>query len=140
MIRCGGALAAVVALFSTAAVGADAKGEGAGRPMIVKIHADWCGTCTKLETTLGALERQIGDEASIVVLDVTDRVVFERSREQAERLGIGEFFAAHASETGTVGVFDAQGEVVAVMRGELDPARYLEILRRAGARTAHGGS
>ena len=140
MIRFGGALAAMVALVGTAPEGATANGEGATRPMIVKIHADWCGTCAKLKPTFEALEREVGNEALIVILDVTDRVTFEKSREQADRLGIRGFFDANRSKTGTVAVLDARGQVVALRRGELDPAWYIEALRNAGAPMASWGS
>ena len=140
MIRCGGTLAAIIALVGTAAVGANAKGEGAGRPMIVKIHADWCGICTKLTPTFEALERDVGNQALIVTLDVTDRAMLEKSREQADRLGIRIFFDANQSKTGTVAVMDERGQVVALGRGELDPAWYIEALRKAGAPMASWGS
>ena len=136
----GGALAAVVALLGMAAAGADAKPEGAGRPMVVKIHADWCGTCAKLVPIFEALERDLGNQALIVTLDVTDRPTLERSREQADRLGIRGFFDANQSKTGTVAVLDARGRVVAVSRGEIDPAWYIEALRKAGAPMASSGS
>ena len=139
MIRCGGTLAALFALVGTAAMGASARGEGPGRPMVVRIHADWCGTCAKLAPIFEALERDLGNAARIVTLDVTDRAAFEQSREAADRLGIRGFFDANRSKTGTVAVFDARAEPVAVMRGELDPARYLEALRKAGAPLADSG-
>lgn len=139
MIRCGGVLAAIVALVVSAAVGAKAEGEGAGRPMIVQIHADWCGTCAKLAPILEALERDVGDQALFVTLDVTDRPMLEKSREQADRLGIRVFFDENQSKTGTVAVLDASGRVVAMGRGELDPAWYVEALRRAATPAASRG-
>lgn len=138
MIRWGRTLAVMIALGSTAAAGADAKGEDAGRPMIVKIHADWCGTCAKLTPIFEALERDIGDQAVIVTLDVTDRTAFASSREQADRLGIRVFFDENRSKTGTVAVLDARGQVVALGRGELDPAWYIEAVQKAGATAARG--
>ncbi len=140
MIRRGGTLAAIIAVVGTAAVGANAKGEGAGRPMIVRIHADWCGTCAKLTPIFEALERDVGNQALIVALDVTDRTMLEKSREQADRLGIRGFFAANQSKTGTVAVLDERGQIVALGRGELDPAWYIEALRKAGAPRARWGS
>lgn len=136
MIRCGGTLAAIVTLVSTASVGASAKDEGALRPMLVEIFAEWCGTCAKLKPTFEKLEQEVGVEALIVILDVTDRPALEKSSKRADRLRIREFFDANRSMTGTVGVFDAQGRIVEVIRGEHDPARYIEALRKAGAQGA----
>lgn len=140
MVRCAERLAAVLALAITAMLGSDAKGEDPGRPMIVKIHADWCGTCLKLTPIFEALERDVGDRALIVVLDVTDRPMLERAREQAGRLGIRGFFDANQSKTGTVAVLDARGRVVALGQGELDPTWYVVALRKAGAPMAGRGS
>jgi thiol-disulfide isomerase/thioredoxin len=121
------ALVAVVVL-----VGGPTRAESSGKPMVVKIHADWCGTCRKLEPTFAALERQLGDDASIVVLDVTDRPALERSRAEADRLGIRPFLDANQAKTGTVGVLDATGKPVKVLRGELDPAAYVAAVHEAG--------
>ena len=63
-------LAAVGALLLA---GATVQAEESGKPMIVKIHADWCGTCTRLEATFKELEQQIGSDARIVVLERVDR-------------------------------------------------------------------
>ena len=81
----------------------------------------------------------MGEQALIVTLDVTDRTALEKSREQADHLGIRAFFDENQSQTGTVAVLDARGRVVAMGRGELDPAWYVEALRRAGTPTAGRG-
>lgn len=103
----------------------------AGKPMIVKIHADWCGTCARLEPTFQELQTKVGSEAEIVVLDVTDRSAVEHSRARAEELGIVAFFDQYKARTGTVGVLDASGHTVAVLKGETDTSKYLEALKKA---------
>jgi thiol-disulfide isomerase/thioredoxin len=109
--------------------------EDASRPFVVKIHADWCGTCTRLEPTLDALEKEVGDGARIVVLDVTDKQTLAGATAEADRLGIREFFETYKSKTGTVGVLDgASREPVRVMKGELDVAEYQRALAKAAAR------
>ena len=91
--------------------------------MIVKIHADWCGTCRALEPTWSALEDE--PRARLVVLDVSDKDRLASAQQTAKSLGIESFFDAHKGKTGTVGVIDAQTrEAVAVYKGELDPAVY----------------
>lgn len=126
-------LAAVLAAF-VAAVSAGHEGhshEDPGKPMIVKIHADWCGTCQKLEATFEELQTQIGNQALLVVLDVTDEDAVARSAARADELGIRAFFDRYKGETGTVGVLTGRGEPVAVMRGVTDTARYLAAVRAA---------
>ena len=125
------------ALLGLAAVGAlllanaPAQAEESGKPMIVKIHADWCGTCTKLDTTFEELQVKVGSDAELVVLDVTDKDAVEASRARAEELGIVAFFDEYKSRTGTVGVLDASGTTIVVMKGELDAEKYVEALKKA---------
>lgn len=118
-----------VAVLLAAADGS--AGEDASQPMIVEIHADWCGTCTKLKPTIEALQERVGGEARIVVLDVTDRAAVEASAAEADRLGIRGFFDAHKGATGTVGVLAADGTPVRVMKGELDTEEYVAALEEA---------
>ena len=133
-------LAALVALcfaVAPALAGHHEKSETMnGKPMVVKIHADWCGTCTRLETTFEELEKQIGGEARIVVLDVTDKAAVARSAAEADRLGIRDFFDSYKSKTGTVGVIDAQGRTVSVMKGEMDASKYVAAVQKAKAEGA----
>ncbi len=128
-------LAALVAIgfaVGPALAGHHEKAETAdAKPMIVKIHADWCGTCTRLEATFDELEKQIGSDARIVVLDVTDKAAVARSAAEADRLGIREFFDSYKSKTGTVGVIDANGKTVSVMKGEMDPSKYVAAVKKA---------
>ena len=70
----------------------------------------------------------------IVACDVTDRDAVERSRAEAERRGILEFFDSHKSKTGTVAIFDSgSGAPRAVFKGELDVEKYRAALPGAGA-------
>jgi thiol-disulfide isomerase/thioredoxin len=121
-------LAALGALLLAAAT---AQAEPPGKPMIVKIHADWCGTCARLNSTFEELQARVGSDAEIVVLDVTDRAAFEQSRARAQELGIEAFFDQYKSRTGTVGVLDASGKTVVVLSGETDADKYVEALKKA---------
>jgi thiol-disulfide isomerase/thioredoxin len=128
-------LAILVAIgFAVGPAGADHHEKSTmahGKPMVVKIHADWCGTCTRLETTFEQLEKQIGSEARIVVLDVTDKAAVARSAAEADKLGIRDFFDSYKSKTGTVGVIDASGKTVTVLKGEMDPSKYVAAVEKA---------
>jgi thiol-disulfide isomerase/thioredoxin len=138
----GIALAGLVALVSATSV---ARGEAAevsaaedaARPFVVKIHADWCGTCQALEPTLENVQKSVGSRARFVVLDVTDKDAVAVSTAEADRLGMRGFFDAYKSKTGTVGVLDgATREPVRVMKGELDAAAYEAAIQRASASAA----
>jgi thiol-disulfide isomerase/thioredoxin len=107
-------------------------GSGAKGPLVVKIHADWCGTCVKLNSTWEELQAQYGESARFVVLDVTDKQATLAASLEADRLGIREFFDANKGKTGTIGILDGStGEVVEVFKGEFDPKAYQGTL--AGA-------
>ncbi len=123
--------AAAVAASAETEVPADAD---ASRPFVVKVHADWCGTCTKLNPTWEGIQAKIGDNARFVVFDLTDKEAVQRSRAEAERLGLTPFLTRHKRSTGTIAVLDgASREPVIVLRGDTDVAKYEEAVARARA-------
>ena len=98
----------------------------------MKIHADWCGTCTRLDGPLDALQKKEGDNARYVLLDVTDREAVTASLAEADRLGIRTFFDEYKGRTGTVGVLDGSTrKPVSVLKGEMDVVVYEEALAEA---------
>ena len=127
------ALAALLglALGLAPAAHAEPAADDPQRPLVVRIHADWCGTCTRLGPVWERLEAAYGKRAQLVVFDVTDRDAVARSREAAERLGLVEFFDDHKSRTGTVAVLGGDRKPVAVFKGETDFDRYAVALGRA---------
>lgn len=109
-----------------------APADPANRPVLVKIHADWCGTCRILAPTWEALQSRVGDSVRFVVLDVTDRNTMLAAERQAERLGIRPLFDRYKGQTGTIAVLDGTSlEVVEVLKGETRIERYEEAIRRA---------
>ena len=81
-------------------------GELAELPMLVKIHADWCVRCQAIAETWHRIEKELGDEARIVVFDVTDETRLEATRVKAKELGLEKFLAENISRTGSVAVFE----------------------------------
>ena len=130
------ALVALLALCA-AAVAAGAETEvpaeaDKSRPFVVKVHADWCGTCTKLNPTWEEMQAKIGGDARFVIFDLTDKQAVLRSRAEAERLGLTPFLTRHKRSTGTIAVLDgASREPVIVLRGDTDVAKYEEAVARA---------
>jgi thiol-disulfide isomerase/thioredoxin len=124
-------LVLVAGLLVAIAFGSPAVSSETAQPLFVKVHADWCGTCTKLEPTWSALQEEFGGEATFVVLDVTDRGKLAHAQAEADQLGIEAFFAAYKAKTGTIGILDAKtGDPIAVMKGETNVDRYREALKR----------
>ncbi len=138
--RVSGALIFSLALLSAvsaqAADTAVSAAKDVSKPFVVKIHADWCGTCRMLEPTLTALDEKMGPSARVVVLDVTDRGTYAAAAAEAKRLGIESFFDRYKSRTGIVGVLDGSTrEIIAVLSGELDITVYERALTQARKRT-----
>lgn len=127
------AAAAMLLLGSNAVAGGGVSAaDDASKPFLVKISADWCGTCARMKPTVEALEQNDALGARVVVLDVTDKQALATSRAEAERLGLGAFFAEYKSSTGVVGVLRGDNrEVVTILRGETDLAVYESAVARA---------
>ncbi len=127
-------LASVIALLAltTASASAGSAEPGKTSPFVVEIHADWCGTCLFLASTWAQIERDLDDRAHIVRFDVTDRARFERSRSEAQRLGLGEFFETHKRSTGVIAVLDGRiREPLMIRKGEPAFEIYREAVDRA---------
>ena len=123
--RCALPLSSVLGAALLVLVGAAQAGEGEmAKPKIVKIHADWCGTCQKLDSTWSALQGEVGGQARLVILDVTTDETSAVAAKEADALGIRAFFDKNKNKTGTVGLLRADGSVADVWKGELDPAVY----------------
>ena len=129
--------AAFVALALSIVVGPTATAKDApelcsAKPLVVKIHADWCGSCKALESVWQRIETDLGDRATAVTLDVSDRVAYAESLAAAERLGISGFFQEYRSRTGTIAVLECNSrEPVAIMNGERDLEKYRAAIARA---------
>ena len=103
------------------------------KPFVVKIHAAWCATCKSLDATWAQIRSELSDQAIVVELDVSDRVAYQESRAEAERLGIADFFQEYRSQTGTIAVLDCKTrEPVVILRGERDLEKYRDAVARAG--------
>jgi thiol-disulfide isomerase/thioredoxin len=124
--------AATVALLWSPDVARASASRCESKPYVVKIHADWCASCKASEATWARVESDLGGQATVVTLDVTDRVAFQESKLEAERLGISEFFQEFRSKTGTIAVLDCRTrEPVAKLTGERSLARYREAITKA---------
>lgn len=112
-----------------------------GRPFAVKIHADWCMTCLMLDVVWQQLREREGGRARFLVLDVSDAAALDRSRAEADRVGVSRFLERHRGRSGTIGILHGASRVpTLILHGELDVERYavaLETARSAPAGKDH---
>jgi thiol-disulfide isomerase/thioredoxin len=133
--RAAVALAFWSGVLASATFASEAPTRCEDEPYVVKIHADWCGSCRAIQPAWEDLESSVGEKATLITLDVTDRKAADRSRSVADALGLTEFFLDYGRQTGTVGVIRCDTlEPVAILRAESDLARYREAIDQA-ART-----
>ncbi len=105
------------------------------RPLIVKVHADWCAKCKAIAPTWTRIEEELADEARVVVLDVTDEKRAAEAKRLAAELGIAEFFAKFRAKTSTVAIFEpGASEPSTVLIAEKDFEPYREALLEIAAR------
>lgn len=127
--------AAASLLLATPAPAAGPTEVDAGRPFVVEVHADWCGTCLWLASTWAQIERDLGGRARVVRFDVTDRASLDRSRAEAQRLGLTDFFESFKGRTGVIAVLDgASGEPLEIRQGDANFGTYAEAVEKAIAR------
>lgn len=116
------ALAAALLLLPTLSSAEDDT--GLAKPTLVMIHANWCGTCERIEETWETLKTTYRESANFVVFDVTDKTALQKSRTEAKRLGLTTILDEFKASTGTIAVVSAEGETLNVFRGVSDPTRY----------------
>ena len=99
-------LPSILGLLLTAApaLAATVPVEGQGDPAlyVVKVHADWCGSCQALVPILEEVRMAVADQPVLFLeLDVTDAALTAQSRLLAATLGVEEHFKAN-NKTGLV--------------------------------------
>ena len=81
------AVSTTLLLFGATITSASDSAEACrAKPVVVKIHADWCGSCKATKATWTRVQSDLGDVATVVELDVSDRVAYSESLAEAERL------------------------------------------------------
>lgn len=120
-------------LLSSGALADETSGRCRNKPLIVKIHADWCGSCRATQQTWDRIVADLAEEATAVRFDVSDRVAHRASAEEAKRLGIGDFFKEYDRRTGVIVVLDCNTlRPLVEFGGERDFEKYREAILRAG--------
>jgi thiol-disulfide isomerase/thioredoxin len=92
-----------------------------GKPLVVRVHADWCGEC---QTSLPDFQRFLkayGGKVNVVDVDVTDGKTSAVAAARARRLGLGAYYERTKAQPLTVAFIDPNsGTVHAALRGNVD--------------------
>ncbi|WP_413160567.1 TlpA family protein disulfide reductase [Capilliphycus salinus ALCB114379] len=113
-------------------VGAPLAEELQGKPVVVDMFATWCSACKNIAPTLTQLKKEYEGKAHFIVLDVSDQSTTAKAEAKAKQLGLGQFFAANKSQTGTVTIIDpATGNILAQHKNNPNLAAYTQVIDAA---------
>jgi hypothetical protein len=102
------------------------------KPFVIKLHAQWCPVCMVTKGEWREIESAYADRAHLVVFDSTTAAAVERSRAEAERLGLGDFLDRYHGATGMVVVVDGRtGSILAELGGRRSFAEYSDAIDSA---------
>ena len=107
------------------AIPTDVLAASPGKPMVVKLHAQWCAVCMVTKDIWSQIEATYAGRVNLVVLDFTNQATTDASRTEAARLGLNEVFDEDEGVTGTILVVDGKTRgVTADIGGNRDFAEY----------------
>ncbi len=96
-----------------------------GKPVVARIHADWCPACKATEPTIGALRAKYGHRIAFVQFDVTDGKTSAAAATRAKQLGLSEFFDANKTATSTVAIVNPKnGAIVTKLYADSNGGDY----------------
>ena len=85
-----------------------------GKPVVVRIHADWCIACKATQATIDHLKQAYASRIFFVEFDVTNAGTAAAAQQAAEALGLAKFYDASKKATSMVAVIEPlDGRVVA---------------------------
>jgi thiol-disulfide isomerase/thioredoxin len=85
-----------------------------GKPVLVRVHADWCPACKATQRTIDELKQSYAGKINFVQFDVTNANTAAASQAEAQKLGLEKFYDAAKAATSTVAVIDpSNGKVLA---------------------------
>lgn len=83
-----------------------------GKPVVVKIHAEWCSACRTIAPIIREMQQQYNGRANFVVFDITNQSTIKASVARAKELGLDGFFAANKTRNATVAFINPENSQV----------------------------
>ncbi|MCA6611021.1 MAG: redoxin domain-containing protein [Pseudanabaena sp. M158S2SP1A06QC] len=103
-----------------------------GKPVVIDVYASWCSACKNIAPTLSQLKKEYAGKVHFVVLDVSDREATAKSEAIANELGLGNFFAANKTQTGSLTIVDpSTGKILSQHRNNANKSTYTKVLDAA---------
>ena len=102
--------------------------DAAGRPFVVKLHAQWCPVCMTTKGVWDDIQSAYAGRVNLVVLDFTNEETTRASEAEANRLGLRALLDEWGGTTGYVLVLDATGATKHAIKGSRDPAVYRQAI------------
>ena len=118
----------LLAFLAFSAQGFAAPGPVDRRPFLLVVYADWCPSCQRLKPTLAAINEKYRDRIRFVRFDITTERTAERSKEQAEKLGLADFYEKNHDRTSVVIILDASRREVFRTANDYEPEHYKTVL------------
>jgi thiol-disulfide isomerase/thioredoxin len=91
-----------------------------GKPLVVRVHANWCGECQTTLPDFMAFVRAHRGKLNVVDVDVTDAKTSAVAQSRAKRLGLGAFYERTKAQPLTVAFINPNsGRLYAALRGNV---------------------
>jgi thiol-disulfide isomerase/thioredoxin len=120
----------LLAFLAFSAQGFAAPGPVDRRPFLLVVYADWCPSCQRLKPTLALLNEKYRGKIRFVRFDITSEESAAKSKEQAQKLGLGDFFERNHQQTSLVIILDSSSHEVFRTVNDYDPEHYKTILNQ----------
>src|SRR5271167_2098633 len=72
------------------------------RPYVLVVYADWCPYCQQLKPALARINDRYRDKIHFVRFDITTEETAAKSKQQAEKLGLADFYEKNHERTAVV--------------------------------------
>jgi thiol-disulfide isomerase/thioredoxin len=103
-----------------------------GKPVVVRVHADWCPACKATQPTINELNQAYAGKIHFVQFDVTNAKTAAASQAEAQKLGLEKFYDAAKAATSTVAVIDPKdGKVDATFYNDSKIGDYERAINAA---------
>jgi thiol-disulfide isomerase/thioredoxin len=103
-----------------------------GKPVVVKIHADWCRACKTIAPIIKEMQQQYNGRANFVVFDITNQSTIKASVARAKELGLDGFFDKNKTRNATVAFINPEdGQVLDEFTKNTNRADYIKAIDSA---------